>query len=107
MLETLENKLMDFCIDGKQVDLFDLKIEQGKIYLTLKFKGETEPLNVSADYAIQGEFLCLSKITTSKKYLNALIFLSEETETFKENTKIALKDFTENECVLKCLKAWF
>jgi hypothetical protein len=90
-------------IDGKHIDFFDLKIEQGKVYLTAKFKGEAEPISASANCAIQDDALCFSEITTNKGWINALIFLFKGTDAFKKKTKIALKDISKNELVIKIL----
>jgi len=69
---SMNNKINRFA------EILELKLKQGGANLTVKLKGETEPVNVSLDYAIEGDVLCISNVETSKEWLNALA------EVFKE-----------------------
>jgi len=59
-------------------EILELKLKQGGADLTIKLKGETEPVNVSLNFVIEGDYLCISNVETSKEWLNALA------EVFKE-----------------------
>jgi len=53
-------------------EVLELKLKHGHADLTIKLKGETELVNVSLDYAIEGDVFCISNVETSKEWLNAL-----------------------------------
>jgi len=69
-------------------EILELKLKQGGADLTIKLKGETEPVNVSLDFVIEGDYLCISNVETSKEWLNALV------EVFKEKySRVSLSSF--------------
>jgi len=77
MIEYFVRQYMNDKINGI-AKVLELKLKQGHADLIVKLKGETEPLNVSLDYALEGDFICISNVKTSKEWLNALA------EMFKE-----------------------
>ncbi|MDR1831073.1 MAG: hypothetical protein LBQ76_09925 [Candidatus Fibromonas sp.] len=80
-------------------EVLNLKIEQGKINLTVKLKGETEPMDISFNYVIQDDVICVSEVKTNKEWINGLV------DIFKEKySKIDLKDISKNETVKKIIK---
>ena len=80
-------------------EVLSLKIELGKIYLTAKLKGETEPMDISFNYVIQDDVICVSEVKTNKEWINGLA------DIFKEKySKIDLKDISKNETVKKIIK---
>ena len=80
-------------------EVLNLKIEQGRIYLTVKLKGETEPIDLSFNYVLQDDVVCVSEVKTNKEWINGLA------DIFKEKySKIDLKDISKNETVKKIIK---
>ena len=80
-------------------EVLNLKIEQGRIYLTVKLKGETEPMDISFNYVVQDDVICVSEVKTNKEWINGLA------DIFKEKySKIDLKDISKNETVKKIIK---
>ncbi len=68
-------------------EILELKLKQGKADLTIKLKGETEPVNIFLDYAFEENTICISNVITSKEWLNALA------EVFKKKySRIKLSD---------------
>jgi len=49
-----------------------VKLKQGKADLTVKLKGETEPVTISLDYALEENAICITNVETSKEWLSAL-----------------------------------
>jgi hypothetical protein len=80
-------------------EVLSLKIEQGKMYLTVKLKGETEPVNLSFNYVLQDDVVCISEVKANREWMNGLA------DIFKEKySKIDLKDISKNETVKKIIK---
>jgi len=68
-------------------DILEVKLKQGSADLTVKLKGETEVVNVSLDYALEENTICITNVKTSKEWLNALA------EVFKKKySRIKLSD---------------
>jgi hypothetical protein len=68
-------------------EVLNLKIEQGKIYLTAKLKGETEPIDISFNCVLQDDVVCVSEVKTNREWINGLA------DIFKEKySKMDLKD---------------
>jgi len=69
-------------------EVLELKLKLGKADLTVKLKGETEPVNISLDYALEENTICITNVITSKEWLNALA------EVFKEKySRVKLSDW--------------
>lgn len=69
-------------------EILEVKLKQGRANLTVKLKGETESVNLSLNYAIEENALCISNVKTSKEWLNALA------DVFREKySRINLSDF--------------
>jgi hypothetical protein len=80
-------------------EVLDLKLEQGKMNLRAKLKGETDSINISVDYAIQNNAICVSEVRASKEWVNGLA------DIFKEKySKIDLNVISKNGFVVKILK---
>jgi len=68
-------------------EILEIKLKQGKADLTVKLKGETEPVNVSLDYALEENTIRITNVITSKEWINALA------EVFKEKySRVKLSD---------------
>ena len=68
-------------------EVLELKLKLGKADLTVKLKGETEPVNISLDYSLEENTICITNVITSKEWVNALA------EIFKKKySKIKLSD---------------
>jgi hypothetical protein len=84
---------------NRVAEILDLKLEQGKINLVARLKGETESINISADYAIKNDAICFSEINSSKEWVNGLA------DIFKEKIpKINLNSLSKNGLAIKFLK---
>jgi len=69
-------------------EILEIKLKRGKADLTIKLKGETEPINISLDYALEENTICITNVITSKEWINALA------EIFKEKySRVKLSDF--------------
>jgi len=69
-------------------EILEVKLKQGRADLTVKLKGETEPVTLSLNYVLEENTLCITDVETSKEWLNALA------EVFKEKySRISLSDF--------------
>jgi len=68
-------------------EVLEIKLKQGKADLTIKLKGETESINVSLDYALEENAICITNVITSKEWMNALaeIFM-------KKYSRVKLRD---------------
>jgi len=53
-------------------EILEVKLKQGKADLTVKLKGETELVNISLDYALKENTICITNVITSKEWLSAL-----------------------------------
>ncbi|MDR2595309.1 MAG: hypothetical protein LBC87_11125 [Fibromonadaceae bacterium] len=68
-------------------EVLEIKLKQGKADLTIKLKGETEPVNISLDYAFEENTICITNVITSKEWINALA------EVFKKKySRVKLSD---------------
>jgi len=68
-------------------EILEIKLKQGKADLTVKLKGETEPINISFDYALEENTICITNVSTSKEWVNALA------EVFKKKySRVKLSD---------------
>jgi hypothetical protein len=68
-------------------EILEIKLKQGRADLTVKLKGEAEPVSLSLNYSLEENVLCITNIKTSKEWLNALANI------FKEKySKINLSD---------------
>ncbi|MCL1957578.1 MAG: hypothetical protein FWF63_09665 [Fibromonadales bacterium] len=68
-------------------EILELKLKHGKADLTIKLKGETELVNISLDYVLEGNTICITNVITSKEWINALA------EIFKEKySRVRLSD---------------
>jgi hypothetical protein len=77
-------------------EILELKLKQGKADLTIKLKGETEPVNISLDYVLRENTICITNVITSKEWINALA------EIFKEKySRVRLSDLGIAESGLK------
>jgi len=80
-------------------EVLSLKIEQGKVNLTAKLKGETEPIEISFDYVFQDNAICISEVKANKEWVNGLA------DIFKEKySKIDLKNFPVNGIIMKVIE---
>ncbi len=80
-------------------EVLNLKIEQGKINLTAKLKGESELIDLCFNYVLQDDAICISEVKVNKEWLNELA------EIFKEKySKIDLKYISKNEFVIGIIK---
>ena len=69
-------------------EILEVKLKHGKADLTIKLKGETDLVNVSLDYALEENTICITNVITSKEWINALA------EVFREKySRIRLSDF--------------
>jgi molybdate-binding protein len=59
-------------------EILEVKLKQGRADLTVKLKGEAESVNLSLNYVLEENALCITNVKTSKEWLNALA------EIFKE-----------------------
>jgi hypothetical protein len=59
-------------------EILELKLEQGKINIKAKLKGETELVDISLNYAIEGDSLSITQVKTNKEWLNALADIFED-----------------------------
>jgi hypothetical protein len=107
MLKFFKNKGVKYLMNAmnnnakvnRVAEILDLKLEQGKINLVARLKGETESINISADYAIQNDAICFSKISSSKEWVNGLA------DIFKEKIpRINLNSFSKNGLAIKFFK---
>ena len=85
---------------NRVAEVLDIKLEQGKINLTAKLKGEAEPINASINYTIQNDILHISEVTTNKEWTNGLWDILKE-----KYSKINLKDITNNEFIIKIIRS--
>jgi len=77
-------------------EILELKLKQGKANLTIKLKGETEPVNISLDYVLEENTICITNVITSKEWVNALA------EVFREKySRVRLSDLGIKEGGLK------
>jgi len=68
-------------------EILEVKLKQGSVDLTVKLKGETESVNISLNYALEENTICITNIKTSKEWINALA------DVFKEKySRIKLSD---------------
>jgi hypothetical protein len=69
-------------------EILELKLEQGSADLKVKLKGETEQINLSFNYTLEENAICITNFETNKEWLNALA------DVFKEKySKISLNVF--------------
>jgi len=69
-------------------EILEVKLKQGRADLTVKLKGETEVVNISLDYALEENTICITNVQTSKEWLSALA------EVFKKRySRIKLSDW--------------
>lgn len=84
---------------NRVAEVLNLKIEQGKINLTAKLKGETELVDLSFNYVLQNGAICISEVKASKEWLNGLA------DIFKEKySRIDLKNILKNEFAVGIIK---
>jgi len=68
-------------------EILEVKLKPGKADLTVKLKGETELVNISLNYALEENTICITNVKTSKEWLSALA------EVFKKKySRIKLSD---------------
>jgi hypothetical protein len=80
-------------------EVLDLNLEQGKMNLIAKLKGETDSISISASYAIQNDAICISQVKASKEWVEGLA------DIFKyKYSKIDLNAISKNALVLEILK---
>jgi len=59
-------------------EVLDISLKDGEARSKILPKGETEPIDVSFNYKIYGDTLCVTNVNTNKKWLNGLA------ETFRD-----------------------
>jgi len=85
---------------NRVAEVLDLKLEDGKINLTAKLKGEAEQIKISVDYVVQNEAICISEVETNREWLCGLW------DIFKgKYSKINLSDISKNEFAVKIIKS--
>jgi hypothetical protein len=80
-------------------EVLDLNLEQGKINITAKLKGEVDSINISINYAIQNDAICISEVKSNKEWVNGLAYIYKE-----KYSKINLNAISKSEFVLKIIK---
>jgi len=53
-------------------EILELKLEKGSVELKAKLKGETESLELSVNYTLKENTICITNVETNKEWLNAL-----------------------------------
>jgi len=53
-------------------EILEVKLKQGRADLAVKLKGETELINVSFNYVLEENNICITNVKTSKEWLSAL-----------------------------------
>jgi len=81
---------------NRVAEVVNLTIEQGKINLTVRLKGESEPIDLCVNYVLQNDDLCISKVESNKEWLNALADIFME-----QYPKIDLKKISKNNKFVK------
>jgi len=77
-------------------EILELKLEKGSVELKAKLKGETESLELSVNYTLKENTICITNVETNKEWLNALA------EVFKEKySEIDTSVFGKNEDKVK------
>jgi hypothetical protein len=83
-------------------EVLELKLEQGKMNLKARLKGETDAINISADYAIRDNAICISGVRASKEWAECLA------DIFKEKySKIDLNVISKNALAVEIFKHLF
>jgi len=54
------------------VEILEVKLKQGRADLTVRLKGETEPISLSLNYTFEENTICITDVITSKEWVNAL-----------------------------------
>jgi len=77
-------------------EILELNLKQGSADLTVKLKGETEPVNLSLNYTLEENTICITKVEINKEWLKSLA------DVFKEKySKINTSVFGKNEDMVK------
>jgi len=59
-------------------EVLDISLKDGEARSKILPKGETEPIDVSFNYKIYGDTLCVTDVSTSKEWLTALAGLFKD-----------------------------
>jgi len=59
-------------------EVLDISLKDGEARSKLLPKGETEPIDVSLNYKIYGDTLCVTNVSASKEWLTALAELFKD-----------------------------
>jgi hypothetical protein len=93
MLNFLKEKGLKLYMNNNPIvsriaEILEVKMEKGKIDLAAKLKGETEPISLAVNYAINGNELRVANVKSNKEWVNGLA------EAFKERySKIDLSRY--------------
>ena len=59
-------------------EILTLELKKGRVDLTFKLKGETEPINLFLEYTLKENIICITKVESKKEWLNALADIFKE-----------------------------
>jgi len=73
---------------NKIAQVLDISLKGGEANLKILLRGETAPISLSLNYAIEGETLRISNVKTNREWLNAMAELFKD-----EYSKIDLRKY--------------
>jgi hypothetical protein len=59
-------------------EILEVKLKPGEADLTVKLRGETEPVSLFLNYTLERNVLCITSVKISKEWLNALANIFKE-----------------------------
>ena len=59
-------------------EVLEVKLEKGRINLTVKLKGEAESVSVSLNYVFEGSELRITDVKANKEWVNGLAYLFKD-----------------------------
>ncbi len=76
VLKAIEAKLISAGLDWLKLQSLQLRPKEKRISAELVLEGESGPINIEVTYGVEGDFLKITSLETSKKWITEVLNLA-------------------------------